>query len=145
MSKRVILWSNLKSDEDSELLSEDFHELRRLLNISLERPIIAIADLGLWDGRHQGYQVVGDNIKNCFSFGRSTEEAEWYISGRDLRSDQYHHDGVNHVVYRVAKENRDFEKFKNKIYYGKMTKKDVYNYTQSIKPFVVRALKGEIL
>lgn len=141
MKQKQILWSSLEHCDDYE----DFFYLRGLMDISLERPIIAIADLGLWNGRHMGYKIIGDNVQSCFNFGRDSDDMEWFLDSHDLRSNQFHHDGTNHIVYRVLREGRRLNTIKDKIYFGKMTNRDLHNYTQSIKPFVVRAWEGEKL
>ena len=39
---------------------------RMNLNIQLSEPILLIADLGLWNGRHSGYTVIeSGNISDC--------------------------------------------------------------------------------
>ena len=53
--------------------------------------IIAIADLGLWNGRRTGYKEVGDNISDCLY--TDCGYAEWYVDsyGR-FCCDATHHD-----------------------------------------------------
>jgi len=39
---------------------------RANLNIQLDQPILIIADLGLWTGRHMGYkEIASGNIRDC--------------------------------------------------------------------------------
>ena len=77
---------------------------RQNLNKDVNGVIIAFGDLGLWNGRKQGYQILGDNIAGIL---QSTQyDAEWYGDGYDIRGRMSHHDGTNYVLYRVA-ENRD--------------------------------------
>ena len=48
------------------------------LNVRLNQPILVIADLGLWDGRHMGYQEIqSGNIRDCL-YG-DTDYTTWYV------------------------------------------------------------------
>ena len=74
------------------------------LNIQLSRPILVIADLGLWTGRHMGYkEIPSGNIRDClFS---DTDYTTWYVDKLgDMRCDAVHHDGTNHYLYRTYKD-----------------------------------------
>ena len=62
------------------------------LIIPLSQPILILADLGLWDGRHSGYKELNSgNIKDClFS---QYDYATWYVDKHgDFRCDVIHHD-----------------------------------------------------
>ena len=89
--KRYIIWSNvnldyerdwkadleeqypdLSDDERMQIMYESNREYldyeRMNLNINLNTSILVIADLGLWNGRHQGYkEIESGNIKDCLS------------------------------------------------------------------------------
>ena len=66
---------------------------RQNLNKDVNGVIIAFGDLGLWNGRKQGYQILGDNIAGIL---QSTQyDAEWYGDGYDIRGRMSHHDGTN--------------------------------------------------
>ena len=44
---------------------------RANLNIQLDQPILIIADLGLWTGRHMSYkEIASGNIRDCLYSGR---------------------------------------------------------------------------
>ena len=43
---------------------------RRNLNVQVDGVIIAFGDLGLWQGRRQGYQILGSNIADIVQFLR---------------------------------------------------------------------------
>lgn len=154
--KRHIIWSNLnlELDEwkddlkeeypllDDEALYEKMHEIndeylldeRKNLDIELERPILVIADLGLWNGRHLGYKEIRSaNIKDCLY--SDVDMIEWFIDSKgDLRANAVHHDGINHYLYREYGDISD-EKIQyllDKIYEGKVTKRDIQNLTKPI-------------
>ena len=84
-------------------LQFDREELAHRYNDS----ILVIADLGLWDGRHPGYKEIDScNLMDCFETSRDTLDIEWFVDKNgDLRCNDYHHDGTNHYLYRVWKDN----------------------------------------
>lgn len=71
------------------------------LDKEVDGVIIAFADLGLWYGRRQGYKIIGNNIADIL---RSPYDAEWFGDTYNIRGVEYHHDGTNHILYRVAKD-----------------------------------------
>lgn len=103
---------------------------RMNLDIELPRPIIAIADLGLWNGRFSGYKELNsNNIKDCLDTFRSCEYHEWYVDERkDFRCKAVHHDGTNYVLYRTYRDDvtdEQIEEFLDKIYDGNATEDDI--------------------
>lgn len=158
--QKYIVWSNADLDyddwrEDIEaenpgISEEDGIELmyrmndehlddeRMNLDIQLDSPIIVIANLGLWNGRRSGYQIIkSGNIKDCLrSFTSGCGDITWYVNGYgDLKCDETHHDGVNHYTFRAWKpgvtELRK-ESFLYKVYSGTVTPAHVSLYTQRI-------------
>lgn len=129
-TKRTVLWSDHHFDAEAEAeLIADFYpeaskdqlisiayennqmaleEIRQTLNVHLGNRIFVFADLGLWNGRQQDFQLsTSDCLSSCFY--TNLDSAEWYIDGNgDLRCDAYHHDGINHYLYRECK--KDFPK-----------------------------------
>ena len=73
---------------------------RANLNIQLDQPILIIADLGLWTGRHMGYkEIASGNIRDCLYSDRDIDYSTWYVDRLgDLRCDAIHHDGTNHLL-----------------------------------------------
>ena len=69
---------------------------RRNLDIQFSQPIIAIGDLGRWNGRVTGYKMIDSgNITDCLY--SDTDYTEWYVDKYgDLRANAVHHDGTNH-------------------------------------------------
>ena len=130
---------------DDEALEEYIQEtnsiylddLRDNLNIKLDNPIIAIANLGLWNGRHTAYKLINSgNIKDCFY--SSCDYAEWSVDGYgNLVSEQSHHDGTNYLVYRELKEGlseKQIDNFLEKIYHNAFSGRDISRYTRKIGP-----------
>lgn len=106
------------------------------LNIPTGR-IIEIADIGLWDGRRAGYNLLDEyNIRACLNFKSGCEYAEWWVdSHNNLRSKQTHHDGTHYILYRKVKPeitSDQLDNFCRKLYRGKATSKDITKYTRAI-------------
>lgn len=81
---------------------------RMNLDKQVDGIIIAFADLGLWNGRRQGYKILGSIINSIFSV--SEDDNEWYGDGYNIRGRLTHHDGTHHVLYRVAKDRDEAER-----------------------------------
>ena len=83
--------------------------------------IVAIVDIGRWDGRVQGYRTF-----NCISeiFASGCDYSKWYSDGYNIRSTMTHHDGTNYILYREIKDEDKLEQFLEIIYSGKEISKD---------------------
>ena len=108
---------------------------KRNLDIQLSQPIIAIGDLGRWNGRVTGYKMIDSgNIRDCLY--ADTDYIEWYVDKYgDLRADAVHHDGTNHYLYRVFKDgvtDTQIENLQDKIYNGKATRADITRVTKRL-------------
>lgn len=84
------------------------------LDKQIEGVVIAFADLGLWDGRRQGYKILGHNINGILNV--SEDDNEWYGDGFNIRGSLSHHDGTHYVLYRVAKDIDEAERIGEMIY-----------------------------
>ena len=118
-----------------EINAEYLDDERVNLNIQLPRPILVIADLGLWNGRRMAYkEITSGNIRDCLY--SDADCATWYIDDLgDLCCDASHHDGTNHYLYRTYKDgasDTQIENLKNKIYYGVATRADITRATRRI-------------
>lgn len=156
-SKRHIIWSNIDLDVDDwrqELLDENpdlseeeliqqmydtndgyLDDERENLDIPMPQEILIIADLGLWNGRKTGYkEIKSGNIKDCLY--SDTDYTEWYVDQYgDLRADAYHHDGINHYLYRTYKESvsdTQKENLKYKIFTERATRADINRLTNRL-------------
>lgn len=169
-SDRHIIWSNVHLDfsdwvddlraeypqESEDGLYELMHEIngdylddeRMNLDIQLNQPILVIADLGLWDGRRDGYkEIMSGNIKDCLY--SDTDMTEWYVDKYgDLRADAIHHDGTNHYLYRVYKDNvseTQKDNLKDKIYNGIATRADIIRSTKRLGNEIAKVYGWAIL
>lgn len=135
--------NGLPTDVDDATLCEDMYELnsnylddeRMNLNIIVEGRIVAIADIGLWDGRRMGYKLYDHNISDCLTFFSDCEFAEFWVDRYDFKCKQDHHDGCNFAVFREIKSNLSSDQvdyFLWKIYKGKATQSDITRCTKSL-------------
>ena len=152
-----LIWSNYDLDyddwkDDLEAEHPDLSERERIdlmyeinndylddervnLNIPLSRPILVIADLGLWYGRRQGYkEIESGNIRDCLY--DDNDYVTWFVDKNgDLRCDSIHHDGTNHYLYRTYKDGVSEEQIENlkwKLYNGQATRKDITRITRRL-------------
>ena len=130
---------NLPEGEVYELMQEinlDYLEDERVnLDIELPEEIVVIADLGLWNGRKMGYkEIPSGNIKDCLY--SNTDTTEWYVDRYgDLRADAYHHDGTNHYLYRVYRDDvseMQKDNFRDKLFEGIATRRDINRVTKRL-------------
>jgi len=101
-------YPTLSDDERVAMMYEEnghYLEDERLnLDIQLSQPILVVADLGLWNGRRTGYkEIPSGNIRDCLY--SDYDYTTWYVDRNgDFRCDDTHHDGTNHYLYRVYKD-----------------------------------------
>ena len=132
-------YPTLSEDERVAMMYEEnghYLEDERLnLDIQLSQPILVIADLGLWNGRHMGYkEITSGNIRDCLY--SDNDYTTWYVDEKgDFRCDDAHHDGTNHYLYRVYKDNvsdSQKDRLKEKIYRGVATRSDISRVTRRL-------------
>lgn len=122
---------SLMYDLNNEYLDDE----RVNLNITLSRPILIIADLGLWNGRRSGYaEIKSRNIRDCLY--SESDYVTWFVDELgDLRCDAVHHDGTNHLLYRVYKDTAtesQIERLQEKLYEGTATRQDITRLTKRL-------------
>lgn len=122
-------------EEMYRINNEYLDDERVNLNITLSQPIIVIADIGRWNGRFSGYkEIVSGNIKDCLY--SDCDFAKWYVDELgDLRCDATHHDGSDHYLYRVFKDNvsdLQIENFLEKLYNNTATRADITRVTDRL-------------
>ena len=140
---------NLEANEVEDITEDDIQQEvyenidmffeDQLLNLSkkLSNNIIAIADIGTWQGRKQGYKILGNNLNEVVSSTIGCDEKEVYCDAYNVRATGYHHDGRNHVLFRELREDRNIDNFLNKIYNNETISSSTLNYyTRSLRPYV---------
>ena len=118
-------------ETNDEYLSDE----RINLNIQLSQPILVVGDLGLWNGRRMGYkEIASGNIRDCLY--SNYDYTTWYVDRNgDFRCDDTHHDGTNHYLYRVYKDNvsqAQKDRLKEKIYNGTVKRADITRVTRRL-------------
>ena len=99
-----------------------------------DEKIIAIANIGLWNGRRSGYKLMGYNLNNILDYF-SCDYIKVYADRYNIHSEASHHDGTHYVTFRMIKPNlsdEQVENFLNKVYNGTHTKRDITKYTSSL-------------
>lgn len=159
MSKKRehIIWSNMDLEledwqdmfDDEDIVDEDEKYSRMMemnydylqdercnLNIQLSNPILAIADLGLWDGRRSAYKIIhSGNIRDILS--AEGDYAKWYLDGNDIKGVDVHHDGTNYYTYREIKNMDNIHNLTDKLFQGEKTDSRLLSkYTNSIAPYI---------
>ena len=136
-------WDEDTENEDnlqifiSEELERNLDDERANLNIPLDGDILVIADLGLWNGRRQGYKILHGNVSNIFTTGE--DYTEWYSDGYNIKAIAGHHDGDNRYLYREIKNNKNIGRLLSDIYEGKkITRQRLNYYTKSLHPCVAK-------
>ncbi|MBO5059170.1 MAG: hypothetical protein J6C10_06755 [Prevotella sp.] len=124
---------NVTDEEWADEVSLWLDDERANLNKEVNGVIVAFADLGLWHGRRQGYKIIGRNIADIL---RSSHDAEWFGDTYNIRGVEYHHDGTNYILYRVAKDMEAAERITEKIYSGEVDEAQFRKMTRSLHPYV---------
>ena len=107
---------------------------RMNLDKEVKGVIIAFADVGRWDGRRQGYKILGSAINEIFSI--SEDYNEWYSDGNNIRGILSHHDASHYVLYRVAKDRETAERIAEQIYNREIDEAGFRKRTRSLHPYV---------
>lgn len=127
---------NFEKDDDEALEIFKYQEYNDLVfnaNTIKTNEIVAIADIGRWDGRRTGYKTFS-SLSRCLT--TECDYAKWYCDQYNLRGEFVHHDGTNYILYRERKDgisDESWQNFLNKIHYGKYTPDDVTRYTKSLR------------
>ena len=157
--KRMI-WSNIDLDlKDWKELREEYPDYteeqltdimydtnngylddeRSNLDIQCNSEIIAIADIGRWNGRFAGYGIIkSGNVADCLYSPH--DYAQWYVDrDGEFRSTQIHHDGSNYYYYRSFKdgvEDDERDDLLADIYEGKATQEQIDRLTDKLGPTI---------
>ena len=125
------LWQYIIATHNTYLDDERYN-----LNKYLDGRILIIADLGLWNGRKQGYKIIDGNISNIL-YDNDADFIEWYADQYNIRAAAHHHDGTNYYLYREIREDRNIQILLDDIYNGREISRSKLNYyTRSIRPYI---------
>lgn len=131
--------NELSDFEKDNIINDEivsWYEFEKMtLDYELDNDILAIADLGLWNGRTSGYKILSDNLNNILNVNGDVIEV--YAENGNIRAKATHHDGTNYILFRKIREDRDIEKLLDRIYEGKPVSPSLLNYyTESLYPQV---------
>lgn len=117
-----------------ETNAEYLNDEKDNLNKHINGRILVIADLGFWNGRRDGYKILDNNVNEIFNINsRGFEFAEFYSDGYNIKGKEIHHDGTNHYIFRVIREDRNIDNLLNAIYDGEqITNSKLNYYTKSL-------------
>ena len=119
-----------------ELNNEYLYDERANLHSNANGRILVIADLGLWHGRVKGYKILSKNIADILY--SDCDYMEWYSDGKNIKATGHHHDGTNHYLYRVIKEDRNIDALLDAIYKGTISNHQIGYYTESLHPYIAK-------
>jgi len=103
--------------------------------------ILAIADLGLWNGRRSAYKVIrGGKVNGIISNTIiSGYDVKVYCDRYNVRGEQHHHDGVNYIEFREIKPNVNIQPLLDRLYnQEEVTREMIRKYTTSLRPKVAK-------
>ena len=114
-----------------------FEDELALLNKELDGRVLAIASMGLWNGRVSGYKILDNNLNEVVKASIGCDEKHVYCDRYNVLAEGYHHDGRNFVEFREIREDKDIDGFLNKLYMNvPITRAEVRKYTKSLRPKV---------
>ena len=124
MKEHLIFQSNYFNDDDTNYEEESqwFNDESTNFNVELDEDIIAIASMGLWNGRRMGYKIIGNKLNNILYSFTSCDYIKFNSAGRDIVGMGVHHDGTNTATFRKWRKGISDsvkEKTINAIYEGK--------------------------
>lgn len=128
------------AEENADMLDCE----RMNLNIDMDRPIIGIIDLDLWDGHRRGYTILrSENIKDCLqSRTRGCSYNTFYVSEEgEFCHSESHHDGTNQYIYRVVDfdlSEEEVEDFMDTLHDGDATREYVMEHTKALGPVIAQ-------
>jgi hypothetical protein len=122
------------------LTQMDFDAETTNLNKQLDNNILCIAGLGLWYGHRQGYKMLDNNL-NSILYQAQGDYYHLYYDGFNVVADDAHHDGTNHYLFRLVKDNVNIDNLLDKLYSGTATNADINRYTKSLRS-EVKAIYG---
>lgn len=130
------------TDEIYDNIDRWYDNERCNLNKELEGSILAIANMGLWNGRRTGYKILSNNLKEVLTSSIGCDEKEVYFDGFNVKAEGYHHDGSNYVEFRVIRPGKNIDKLLDKIYNNEpITRSQLNYYTRSLRK-EVKAIYG---
>lgn len=150
--KSIIAEEKEMNDEDITVTPEEVYERMRIQNEDdldnlqwelkrkpTENTIIALVDMGLWDGRHNGYKLF-DNAEDIVDLVGDYDNYEIYRdTDGNVKMTLSHHDGTHYVTFREFKSHitdSQMNDFISTLLRGKLNNYTIGRYTKSINEYV---------
>ena len=134
----IIYDSDWANDDDYSRIDDE----KINLSVTVDETIIAIADVGRWNGRVRGYKLLGHCLNGIFNCWDSCEYMKLWCDGYNVLGKGSHHDGTNYIKFRkfapgINTVNRT--RVTNAIYTDNpASDKLISRYTRSIRPNVAK-------
>ena len=124
-----------------ENLNDWFYHVINKFNKPIDGDILVIADLALWNGRHSGYEIIhASKLNDIFNVCENYDDVKFYYDRYNVKADLYHHDGCNHVEFRLIKKNKNIQPLLDKLYNQKeCSREEIRNYTTSLREVLALA------
>ena len=120
--------------ENQDMIYED--EYNHNLNVEINSKLIAIANIGRWNGRRCGYKELSYNLNSIFECWESCDYIKLYSEHGNIKGIGAHHDGTNYVTFRKLIDNitdSQLELLENAIYENAGNVENyIKRYTRSI-------------
>lgn len=104
----------------NEMIGEYLHEAKQRLDRPLGRPIVCIATVAGWDGKHNAFQWVGDNVNDCIDFAiKNGETVRIFTQDKDLMATSTGHDNPvtpTTMWFRALKDGIDEYEFEDEVF-----------------------------
>lgn len=94
------------NNEDEYTFDDELDEAR-IMDEEHRPDILAVANLGLWNGRKTGYRELG-SMEDVMYVGNH-DYIHIYVEGDELKKSSTHHDGTNHMVFREWKSGLSYQ------------------------------------
>lgn len=113
------------------MLGDYFEDEKMNLGFHVENTIIAIADLGLWNGRQRGYKVLTNKVSDCLQM--FVDDMNFYCDKYNFRAVGHHHDGTNYYMFRELRKEKYLNVVKKKLMDGTLSDKELSRYTKGLR------------
>lgn len=111
------------------------------LDLATTNPILAIADLGLWNGRRTGYRVLGRDVRDIFQ-STCGDFITFYADAYNIHCEDIHHDGTNRYLFReLIGDEDECQPLLDAIYSNAGKEKIqslIRRYTRSLLPYAAK-------
>jgi hypothetical protein len=112
------------------------------LDVDLDKVVVCLIDLGLWNGRYRAAMVCRErNVNSIFDFmaaSRSCDYFDFYCDRYNVRSRASHHDGTNFALFRLCESVEQAERVTDQWVHEKASEEKIRKRTRSLRPYVAR-------